>query len=346
MRSLFYIITKVIKGEVSINKVIYYLFHLKLKIPIGTISIKIFRYLEKTNFSKSFPDHIEILNINTYDELNQVVHPDVIINQIKEYPAMYVMVITPYPFGDERYENPCIYISRNGIDWRVPEGTTNPLAVPEGEQNNHLSDPEIIFANDKYWLYFRESVTQNTKKIDRIYRLESNDLINWTTKKLLYETTTSKILSPSIIFYQGEYQLYYVNNIDNKFLLERCVSSNGEFVNKEIINIKDSPLDKILWHIDIVSEEKILKGLFVYASGNGGYCSELYYGESLDDGLNWRIINKINVCKDSNKIFKSVYRSSLVKKPDGQWNLYFSANTISGSWYTYLIRDFKPYLYY
>ena len=85
------------------------------------------------------PSYIQPIVVETHDGLNQTVHPDVIRN-IQNGTDMYIMSITPYPFGDYRYENPCVYISLDGLDWFAPEGIDNPLALPEASGWDHLSD--------------------------------------------------------------------------------------------------------------------------------------------------------------------------------------------------------------
>ncbi|HRO95088.1 hypothetical protein [Citricoccus sp.] len=71
------------------------------------------------------------ITVPTYDGSGQLVHPDVIDFQ-QEIGGpwnghRFWMAFTPYPNSINTYENPCIVVSQNGVDWSVPDGLTNPL---------------------------------------------------------------------------------------------------------------------------------------------------------------------------------------------------------------------------
>jgi len=282
------------------------------------------------------PTHIQPITMKTYDGLDQTVHPHVILNDA----GVYIMSITPYPFGDSRYENPCVYISQNGVDWSAPEGVSNPLALPEPNGWNHLSDSNIIYAHDVYWLYYRETIHRDTMNVDRIYRIESEDLRQWTVPALLFETPLNEVMSPSVIRYKDTYHIYYVCCINSNSCLKRCMSCNGSFENEEILHVKGIPQGRMLWHIAIVEDGDLLKGLFVLSTGAIGRNSDLFYAESNDGGNHWIIRKKIFILSNQEKYFNMIYASSMVKDDAGSWCLFFSAATRHGSWHTFLIRNF------
>ena len=74
----------------------------------------------------------QALQIPTYDGSGQVVHPSV-IDFINEYGIdawsgyRYWMVLTPYPQSQDKFENPSLYASHDGLTWVVPHPITNPL---------------------------------------------------------------------------------------------------------------------------------------------------------------------------------------------------------------------------
>ena len=92
---------------------------------------------------------------------------------------------------------------------------------------------EIIYAHDVYWVYYRESIHKDNINVDRIYRIESKDLRQWTSPILLFETRLNEVISPSIIAYKHTYHIYYVCFINNNSCLKRCVSCDGSFENEE-----------------------------------------------------------------------------------------------------------------
>ena len=84
--------------------------------------------------------------LDTYDGGGQAVHPDIVY-----YNNLYWLTITPYPYGMEEYENPCLYQGKNLNNLALPKG---PIAVQkEHTQGVHLSDP--CFAVDDNKLYLK-----------------------------------------------------------------------------------------------------------------------------------------------------------------------------------------------
>lgn len=51
--------------------------------------------------------------VDSYDGSNQWVHPDVSF-----FDGLYWFVATPYPYGMEEYENPCVYFAGGG-GWKT-----------------------------------------------------------------------------------------------------------------------------------------------------------------------------------------------------------------------------------
>ncbi|MCX5852799.1 MAG: hypothetical protein NT072_12245 [Deltaproteobacteria bacterium] len=325
---------RVVRGEISFE---YILYRLLCNNKIKRSSASLFRKWDAQRM-RFLPTHIQPIAVETYDGLNQTVHPRVILNDV----GVYTMSITPYPFGDNRYENPCVYISQNGVNWSAPEGVSNPLALPEPNGWNYLSDSEVIYAHDVYWLYYRESIHRDNINIDRIYRIESEDLQRWTVPALLFETPFGEVISPSIIGYKDYYHIYYVCFINSNSCLKRCVSCNGNFENEEILHVKGMPQGRMLWHIDVVDDGDLLRGLFVLSSGYSGLNCDLFYAESNDGGNHWIIKNKVFILENQEKYFKMIYASSMVKDNAGSWCLFFSAKTRHDSWHTFLIRHFDP----
>src|SRR5678815_3282801 len=48
------------------------------------------------------------LVIPTYDGSNQATHPDVLLERDASGAAHLTLVMTPYPYSDEHFENPCL----------------------------------------------------------------------------------------------------------------------------------------------------------------------------------------------------------------------------------------------
>ena len=186
-------------------------------------------------------------------------HPDVqyFPNGFNGY--KYWMVFTPY-FGtigelhvSERFENPTIAVSNDGINWNSPYGVTGPLqrtpstneSFPEkkgGAKHGFWSDVDWTFENGKFSLYFRgsfikaaalrergEKSQNNSRKLLRnaqrtIVRQTSIDGVSWTPMEVAYTSNppyspkNNHIISPSIVYNGQGYISYEVeNNISPNF---------------------------------------------------------------------------------------------------------------------------------
>lgn len=103
------------------------------------------------------------LQIPTYDESGQVVHPCVIdfrnefgIDTWSGY--RYWMILTPYPYGQDQFENPSLYASHDGFTWVIPRNISNPLVTASGGWDmGFLNDPDMIYNpdTDQLWIYYR-----------------------------------------------------------------------------------------------------------------------------------------------------------------------------------------------
>jgi hypothetical protein len=109
------------------------------------------------------PNAGQPLEIPTYDGSGQVVHPSV-IDVWNEYGIprwsgyRYWMVLTPYPYSQDRYENPSLYASNDGLNWVVPQNITNPLDTAYGGwDKGFLFDPEMVYNpdTDQIWIYYQ-----------------------------------------------------------------------------------------------------------------------------------------------------------------------------------------------
>jgi hypothetical protein len=66
------------------------------------------------------------LQLLTYDGSGQLVHPDVV-----RWPRSggdLWMAVTPYPYAREKWENPSIYRSRDGLTWRASTTTATRIS--------------------------------------------------------------------------------------------------------------------------------------------------------------------------------------------------------------------------
>jgi hypothetical protein len=130
------------KKSVGIKKYIYRCFQ-KCHILVPKWLARLLSFSDKPVFNA--------IDIATYDGSNQVCHPSVC-----KYNNSFFLACTPYPYGCEEYENPCIY----EMTW---EGSSSHLALafgpivkPQKLRYEYYSDPCIFQCGDELFCAFRK----------------------------------------------------------------------------------------------------------------------------------------------------------------------------------------------
>ena len=240
------------------------------------------------------------------------------------------MVYSPYPFANDKYENPHILVSNDLKNWEVPKGLTNPIEpTPKSyiKQKVYNSDPHILYNEDtkKLELYFR--YVDDTKDLVIIYRKTSTDGINWSEKEEILRNTRSKkdYVSPAFIYDNGIYKMWYVDR-DLKVIYSE--STDGyNYNNERVINLKYPTDDLKSWHLDVINTEKGYEMITVgYGDRAARFTMNIYYFKSKDNikydkGI---VILKPSLISWDNK---GLYRSTFIYE-NNTYYLFYSA--ISG----------------
>ena len=149
------------------------------------------------------------LTIPTYEGSGQAVHPDVIRFGSPWHGWEYWMAETPFPKGNEAFENPSILVSHDGLQWQVPAGLTNPLVRTPGKRG-YNSDPDLSFdatAGRLVMVYREVNATHN-----RIWSTTSGDGMAWTKPVLLFQRVNHSMVSPAVTFgAAGTPMIWYVD---------------------------------------------------------------------------------------------------------------------------------------
>ncbi|GEM_PF-889112 len=145
---------------------LHYIYYMKnSSLPYRVVK-KIIRYCLRTKTALSKGKELNVDNI----ALNKIntgygdwfVHP--CVRYIEEGFAghKWWMVVTPYPYGNSKYENPVLYYG-NGNSSDVPDNWTMVGIVqdthPEGGYN---ADGNLYFDGERLWIIWKENDTNNT----------------------------------------------------------------------------------------------------------------------------------------------------------------------------------------
>ena len=271
------------------------------------------------------------LNIKSAYGDTQGVHPKVLNFEKKWNGYKSWMVFSPYPNGNDKYENPHIVVSNDLINWEVPKGLKNPIEdTPKNYEHEYIynSDPHLVYNYDLNQLevYFRFVNDRENKMI--LYRKTSKDGIKWTEKESIITTKrkTKDIISPAIIYEDGIYKMWY---IDRDRTLKYTESLDGQKYDNERIIKLNYPIAKLTnWHLDVIKTEKGYEIITVaYKNWKDRNSMNLYYFQSKDNisYSQGKIILRPSLISWDNR---GIYRSSFIYE-DGKYYVYYSAISTS-----------------
>ena len=283
------------------------------------------------------------LHIPTYDGSNQSCHPKVLYFENGCNGYKYWMAYTPYPNGNDSYENPSLVASNSGITWEVPKGIQNPIINNTiNIKGFHNSDPHLLYNTKTGQLEFWYRSTVFSQG-DNISRIVSSDGANWSKPQIMYSLRSC--LSPAVIYEDNKYKLWYIDGSqDNQPL--KCMYIESEdgtsWSNPVEVNL-NLPGNYVPWHIDVVHTDLGYETVFCgYRDGELYQNNRVLFYAVSQDGLtfnNTRIILRQTSDKtawDSQQI----YRSSFVKV-NGIYKLFYSAQSQNGEWHIGLTQGYN-----
>lgn len=283
--------------------------------------MQFFRNRVNSNFNKNYEYTENVHNAAYKLDLNDgktdmhATHPKVLNFKEKWNGYKYWLVYSPYPFANDKYENPWLVASNDLINWETPKGLKNPIEpTPKNYKHEYIynSDPHIVYNEDtnKMELYFRFVDDTNDKVI--IYRRTSTNGIDWTDKEAIITDTRSKrdYMSPAIIYDKGIYKMWYVDHDKNVHYME---STDGYKYGEAKTLDLDYPIPKLQsWHVDAIKTEKGYELLTVaYRYHKDRNSMNLYYFKSTDneDYSKGIIVLRPSLISWDNK---GIYRSTFI----------------------------------
>jgi len=268
----------------------------------------------------------------SYDGTGQQVHPDVVFvpggwGSPGSYP--YWMAVTPYPWGNDDYENPSVLVSTDGIQWDVPPGLTNPLA-PNPADGHHCDPDMVLFDNQMFFYYMLGGTSTGTSHL-RLFR--SSDGVHWTGPETVL-TAPDFLVSPTFVEVGGELVCWYIDSPGcsaNYSTVRQRVSPDGLHWGTAA-TVEMALPGYVIWHMDIRPTPggyAVLAAAYPSAAGCGQ--TSLFFGESAD-GLHWNLdprpLLEANPMGWDNA---QIYRSTFVVNGD-DLRIWYSACKNDGAW--------------
>jgi hypothetical protein len=194
-----------------------------------------------------------MLVIPTYDGSGQATHPDVILDP-NAAGTRLLMAMTPYPYSDDRIENPSLLASRNGMVFREIEGIVNPLVPPP--PIDHNDDPDLRWdaVAGEYELLYLESEAPMKQTV---VSLRSTDLVTWVRHDAIVfdlERGDPFIVSPTAVYDGTVTHMFYVNLMTGGFQIQTLTSADGRAWDATTATPIAIDMGNVSpWHIDVVT---------------------------------------------------------------------------------------------
>jgi hypothetical protein len=182
----------------------------------------------------------------------ELVHPSVFYREGGWNGFPYWMAVTPYAHSDAQYENPSLYCSLDGQEWRVPPGIHNPLVAKPARDRRYNSDPHLVPDPDgRLHLFYRAAGGDGN---DTLFLTSSRDGRAWTAPKVVLDVDLAdeRQLSPAVVFDGQAWSMYYVDSSSFPYVIRRRSAARPEgpwSEPREVTGIQ-APAHKMLWHLD------------------------------------------------------------------------------------------------
>ncbi len=283
--------------------------------------------IDELAFNKKYKVYIP-----TYEKSGQIVHPDILVQE--DLPK-YILAFTPYQNTNDKFENPSITVSYDGLHFHEEKEGLNPL-VP-APTKDHNDDPDLTFHNGVYQMLYLETVRPDYQNL---MLLTSSDRVNWKKEILHHEALNGRkndgfMLSPALVYNSDGCFLFAVkkdlSNGNSIFAIRGTELKSLNFENKIELSLNGISEKYQPWHVDVFKDDKnsyimLLCMVTPYSQRKKEYA--LYVGTS-KNLFDWEFKNA--------PVLTNAYRSTGFVKNKVLY-IYFSSNVYADVWKTGLYK--------
>ncbi len=306
--------------------------------------------------AKTLLANMPYITTPTYDGSSQAIHPSIIdfrtewqLDKWNGY--RYWMAMTPFPNGNDSFENPSILVSNNGIDWLVLPSFKYPLDRKPGsyysKPSNYNSDTELIYDpdNNSLILYWREYLKGFYEKI---WSINISSSLKVEPKRLLIDERghDGDGISVSPTVWRKSANEWYMWTANGSSLINLYSSKDGKNWSKR--QRSTSPWmtwngGYIPWHLEARPNyreqrvEFLINGWSKQASQEG---MVLFYAEvPMDDVTNFSMpLSSVILAKGPNNDWdnKLIYRTTFtieVGQAAYNYRVWYTGLSKSGAWH-------------
>jgi hypothetical protein len=223
------------------------------------------------------------LTTPTYDGSGQVIHADIVkVEKVGILPSnfKYILAYTPYPNGQNIYENPSVLFSVDGKSW-TPYTVSNPIEPWPGT-GYFNADSELVYLNGKFYMYFAWHRLYPRDSKEKV-KISSDGGVTWSESEFITSFWTG---DGSFLVVDDHIRSYGLTSWDSPQpfwgLYDSVDGKNFNFIGTT--NIEHLPNNSPISHLTV---KKLSNGQYwaTWKDDSKGYPqTEIYFGIS-SDGL-------------------------------------------------------------
>lgn len=203
--------------------------------------------------TKNSPSKLDLKCVDEYQEEcypNNVYHPKVLDMGEEGWNGYrYWVSYTPYPKGNDEFENPHVVASNDLINYSEIK-FSQPVLLNYKKAVRFNSDSELVYNYDLHRMEIIWRYTDYDIDYASLLRSYSYDGDTWTEPEIFFETydrIKEDMVSPAIVYEDHTYKVWYVNAYKVKY---------REFKDDKWSKIRMCNLpyenDAYTWHIDVI----------------------------------------------------------------------------------------------
>lgn len=271
------------------------------------------------------------LLVHTPDGSGQAVHPDVLHAPCGLLGFEYWMACTPYPFADDRLENPLVRVSQDGMTWTPYPGAPDPIVEAPAEPGWHHADTDLVVDQGRLFVFY---ISTKVGAGDTVVSwVSSEDALRWTGPRT---TLNGKwIVSPSVLVDRtGTWRLWYVAHdglaSPRSSVLRHRRAPSPELLGSAAICDEDCTLHipgHVVWHLDVAPGDAGMEALVAaFPLGADPSRSRLFRAVSTD-GIRFLVTPPSPLLQPTwfgwdNRM---IYRSTFQRLSSGRYRVWYSA---------------------
>jgi hypothetical protein len=172
-----------------------------------------------------------------------------------------------------------VAVSRDGVTWRRHPRDDAPAAALERGSSNHVNDPSVVRAGDRWRMYYTDAPTAEN---DRIWLAESTSLTGFTRVREVLAPgapgawDAEKVGRPAVLLENGVYRMWYDGTANGRRHVGLATSTDG-------VTFTRHPANPVFLDAGAVDVKRV-GGVYVMLreAGDGTWWA------TSDDGLCWR----------------------------------------------------------